>query len=44
MPGARSPGRVNFVRWRMIFLANSVLNLLYATILAAGILKWILDL
>ena len=38
IPLARSPRRLNFVRWRLIFV-----GLLHGTLLAPRILKWLLD-
>ena len=42
--GARSPGRLNFLRRRLILCTSSVLNLLHVTFLAPGILRWLLEL
>jgi hypothetical protein len=40
--GARSSGRLNFVRWRLMFVGPSVSYLNYCTLLAPIILRWLL--
>jgi hypothetical protein len=40
IPGATSPWRVHFVRWRLILVGAQVLNLIDVTCLAPRILRW----
>jgi len=41
--GPRSPGRLNFIPWRLIAVFPEKLNLHHVTILAPGILKCVPD-
>ena len=41
IPGARSPGVLSFIRWRLIFFGPSMWYLIHVTLQAPGILIWL---